>query len=84
MSQARKRFEAMRGNPRNDWSIGDIQMVCREFGLSCRVPTRGDHYVISHSSRSDILTIPAHRPIKPVYVKQFVRFVDAVEGGEHG
>jgi len=27
---------------------------------------------------TQILTIPAHRPIKPVYVRELVRFVDAV------
>jgi len=27
---------------------------------------------------TQILTIPAHRPIKPVYDRELVRFVDAV------
>ena len=27
---------------------------------------------------TSILTIPAHRPIKPVYIRELVRFVDGV------
>jgi hypothetical protein len=29
-----------------------------------------------------ILTIPAHRPIKPIYIRDLVRFVDAVREGQ--
>lgn len=28
---------------------------------------------------TDIVSVPAHRPIKPVYVRQFVRLVDQVK-----
>ena len=27
---------------------------------------------------TEILTIPARRPIKPIYIRELVRFVDAV------
>jgi hypothetical protein len=69
----------MRRNPAGDWAIGDIQAVCREFGINC-VPPRGggSHYKISYFSRQEILTVPFRRPIKPVYIRKLVRFVEAV------
>jgi len=27
----------------------------------------------------EILTIPSHRPIKPVYIRKLVQFIDALE-----
>lgn len=41
---------------------------------------KGSHYKVKHESQTAILTIPAHRPIKPVYIVELVRFVDAVTG----
>jgi len=45
-------------------------------------PRKGSHYKVSHGAMPMILTIPAHRPIKPVYVRDLVRFVDAVRESE--
>jgi hypothetical protein len=33
---------------------------------------------MSHPSQRDILTIPARRPVKAVYIRKLVRFIDAV------
>jgi len=35
--------------------------------------------VFSHEAVTDIVSVPAHRPIKPVYVRQFVALVDKVK-----
>jgi hypothetical protein len=78
MSKAQKRFESMRRNPTGDWTIADIEMVCREFGLRCWAPTRGSHFGISHDSQPGILTVPSRRAIKPIYIKAFVAYVEAV------
>lgn len=80
MSQAEKRLDGMRRNPVGDWTIGDIAMVCRAFEIDCAPPARGSHYDISHASRADILTIPARKPIKAPYIRDFVAFVDGVRG----
>ena len=80
MSQARKRLEAMRGNPRGDWRIDDIETICRAYGVDCRSPSGGgSHYTVSHASQAEILTIPYNRPIKVIYIKKFVAFIDEVE-----
>ena len=74
----------MRDNPR-DWDIGDIGVVCRHFGITFTAPKRGSHYKARHPAMAEILTIPAHRPINPVYVRRLVAMIDAVEEGKgHG
>ena len=35
-------------------------------------------YKVKHGSRPHVLTIPAHRPIKPVYIRALVALVDEV------
>lgn len=84
MSTATKTINKMRSNPRGDWRIDDVELVCRAYGLECLAPTRGDHYKVRHQSIPMVLVIPAHRPIKPVYIRQLVAMIDAMNGGQHG
>jgi hypothetical protein len=71
----------MRANPAGNWTIRDVEAVCREHGVGCKQPTGGgSHYKVSHHSQRDILTIPARRPVKAVYIRKLVRFIDAVTG----
>lgn len=79
MGQGEKRLEEMRRNPRGDWQIGDIRVVADAFGAVLTEPSGGSHYKVSHERLRDILTIPARRPIKPVYIRRFVAFVDEVK-----
>jgi hypothetical protein len=74
-----KRLEAMRRNPASDWKIADVEAVCREYEVDC-LPNRsgGSHYKIAHPSQREILTLPFKRPIKAVYIRKLVAFIDAV------
>jgi hypothetical protein len=74
-----KRLERMRSNPQGGWTISDVEALCREFDIAC-MPNRagGSHYKVAHASQREILTIPFKRPIKPVYIRKLVDFVDAV------
>ena len=76
MASGEKLLADMRANPR-DWRIADIER-CASFGIACVPPRKGSHYKVSYPAMTAILTIPAHRPIKPIYVRELVRFVDAV------
>jgi hypothetical protein len=79
MSQGEKRLEAMRRNPAGDWKIADVELICRTFDMSCSPPPGGgSHYRLSHPARPELLTIPARRPIKSVYIRKLVAFVDEV------
>jgi hypothetical protein len=77
------RLERMRVNPAGDWTVQDVEAVCREHGVSCSPPRGGgSHWKVSHPSQRDILTIPARRPIKPIYIRKLVRFIDGVAGAK--
>jgi hypothetical protein len=62
-------LERMRANPAGDWRIRDVEALCREYGLSFRFGKVTSHAHARHPSAREILTIPAHRPIKPVYIR---------------
>ena len=69
----------MRQNPRSDWTISDVETLCRSFGIWCAASRSGSsHYKVSHPASREILTIPFKRPIKAVYIRKLVAFVDAV------
>ena len=70
-------LERMRANAR-DWRIEDVKTLCAAFELELDRPPGGSHYSVKHSSQPRRLTIPFRRPIKPVYIRKLVRYVDAV------
>jgi hypothetical protein len=67
----------MRANPKGNWRIEDVKAVCDEFGILCE-PVRGggSHFKVGHAAIQRKLTIPFKRPIKPVYIRQLVAFID--------
>lgn len=76
MSGSSKRLDQMARNPQADWSINDIKTVCADNGFACTAPRGGgSHYKISSPHLNEILTIPARKPILPVYIRAFVGFV---------
>lgn len=77
MSKRAKLLEAMRNNPR-DWRIEDLITVARQFEIECR-SHGGSHHVFSYPGVEVDLSVPAHRPIKPIYIRQFLLLVDAVK-----
>lgn len=71
-----KMLERMREN-RKDWRIEQVETLCRQVGLCCRPPKTGSHYKITSAvATNGILTIPANRPIKPVYIKLLIELAD--------
>lgn len=74
-----KRLERMRANPRADWTMADVEAVCREHGIRCDPPRGGSsHHKVSHLQVREILTVPSRRPIKPVYIRKLVEMIDRV------
>ncbi|HYI47709.1 MAG TPA: type II toxin-antitoxin system HicA family toxin [Allosphingosinicella sp.] len=72
-----KLLDRMRRNPA-DWRIDDVRTLCESFGLDLDRRPNGSHYGISDVSQAAHVTIPFARPINRVYIRQLVRFVDAV------
>ena len=69
-------LDRMRANPAADWTIGDVERLCERYGLAFRPGKGTSHVSIRHPASPAILTIPAHRPIKPVYIRKLVRYID--------
>jgi hypothetical protein len=70
-------LDAMRRNPVGDWTMADIERECRRLDISIAPPRGGgSHWKLWYEGRRKSLTIPARRPLKPVYVRLFVAFVD--------
>ena len=80
MARADKTLEAMRAKPR-DWRIADLETIAAAFGMNVR-KSGGSHVVFFHPGVPEALSVPARRPIKPVYIRRFVALVDAVRGSE--
>jgi hypothetical protein len=73
-------LERMRANPARDWQISDVESLCREHGLSFRRGKGTSHGHAKHPMAREILTIPARRPIKPVYIRRLVRYIESYGG----
>ncbi len=72
-------LDGMRRNPAGSWTLRDVTGLCGRMGIRCMPPSGGgSHYKISDPTQREILTIPHARPIKPVYIRKLVRFIDAV------
>jgi len=80
MSSRDKLLARMRQNPR-DWRIEDLEALAQHFGLSVR-KTGGSHVIFYHPDLPELLSVPARRPIKPVYLRRFVSMIDELTGHE--
>jgi hypothetical protein len=70
----------MRINPR-DWRIEDLKVVAVRYELASR--QQGTSHVVFRTPNGEVLSVPVSKPIKPVYIKQFVRLIDNVKRGIH-
>jgi hypothetical protein len=68
----------MRGNPRADWTISDVEQSADSTVSSVDLHPV-DHITRSHMRASPtILTIVARKPIKPVYIRLLVKLIEAI------
>lgn len=77
MTTADKTLDRMRNNPR-DWRIDDLLSVAGRYDIEVR-NNGGSHHVFSAAGIVESLCIPAHRPVKPIYVKRFIVMIDAIK-----
>jgi len=79
VANAGKILGRMRVNPR-DWRIEDLKVLATHFSIEYRQP--GSSHVVFIHRKAGMLTVPAARPIKRVYIRRFVALIDKVEGTE--
>jgi hypothetical protein len=77
MNTAAKLLSSMRQNP-NDWTLPKLLTVAKRHGLEVR-SNGGNHHVFSHPSVKDPLSVPAHRPIKAIYIRRFVALIEQIQ-----
>lgn len=78
MSTSEKLLFNMRNNHKN-WRIDDLRKVFKQYGFVEKHSSGGSHISFSHPNLDEILTIPVHKPIKSIYVKQLIEKIDYLE-----
>ncbi|MBF0406459.1 MAG: type II toxin-antitoxin system HicA family toxin [Candidatus Riflebacteria bacterium] len=73
MSKREKLIEKMKNN-QLDWSINDIKALADFHGVEYR--QNGTSHVIFIRKDGKTLPIPSHRPIKPIYIKKLIEFLE--------
>jgi predicted RNA binding protein YcfA (HicA-like mRNA interferase family) len=69
-------LDRMKRNPAGDWTIADVEQLCEQHGLLFRLGKGTSHAHAKHPKAEEILTIPARRPIKPIYIRNLVRYIE--------
>ena len=78
VSAAGKTLQKMRRTQTGWWRIDELQSVAEENGVAWRKPGHGgSHVIFSASEIREIVSVPAKRPIKPVYIRQFLALIDS-------
>ena len=77
MSSIERYIRKMRNNPVN-WRIESLEAVARSLDMNIR-KSGGSHVVFEHEGSDILVSVPTRRPIKPVYVKQFIELIDDIE-----
>jgi hypothetical protein len=78
VGNAKKILAKMRNNPR-DWHIEDLKVLAHHFGIPFR--QHGTSHV-GFEFPAGTLPVPAKRPIKAVYIRQFLSQVESVQNTE--
>lgn len=73
MSKAQKILDQMRNNP-NNWRIKDLKKVAKRHGVNWR--QKGTNHVTFQFRNGRRTVAPADIPIKPIYVKNFIKELD--------
>lgn len=76
MTKLDKLLSAMRNNPRADWSIDDLKSLAKRFQVDWRQP--GTSHVTFSFEGVEPVTVPAHKPVRAIYVIRFLGLLDKI------
>ena len=77
MARTGKLLDSMKANPKADWTPGNVRTVARACGLAFR--QRGTSHAVATNALGRHLTIPMHKPIKPLYIRRLVELIEAAQ-----
>jgi len=73
MGKSDKLIAKMRNNP-NGWRIDNLKKLADKFYIEYRQP--GTSHVTFRAKNGEKLTVPARKPIKPIYIKKFIDLIN--------
>lgn len=73
MTQIEKLIKKMHANPQ-DWLISDLKKLAERYNIIWS--QNGTSHVQFVREDGITLTVPAHRPIKPIYVKKYLDLLE--------
>lgn len=80
MSKKEKLLQSIRNNP-SSVKFETLQNLLLYYGFKERQPKGGSsHY--SYILDKLILTVPKHKPVNKIYVKQFLKLIDEIENNK--
>ena len=77
MSKVEKLLLSMKNNRKDDWVIDDLKAVATRYNIDYRQP--GTSHVTFRTKQGVKLTVPARKPIKPIYIKMFIELIEQEE-----
>ena len=75
VNTATKMLIVMRRNPL-DWQLAQLQTVARQNNIDWR-HDKSSHCVFVRSD-GRTLSVLAHRPIKPIYIRKFIELMEGI------
>ena len=75
MSRAVKLLQKMKANPKADWTQSNVKTLVKAFDLTLRQRDTNHAVITNHSGQH--VTVPMHKPIKPLYIKRLVELIEA-------
>lgn len=80
MSKRDKLLQSIKNNPSNV-KFETLQKLLLHYSFKERQPKGGSsHY--TYTLGKLILTVPKHKPVNKIYVKQFLKFIDEIENNQ--
>lgn len=76
MVKAAKLLQKMRTSPKADWTPENIRSLCKAYDVKIR--QRGTSHAVLTNTKGAHLTIPMHKPIKPVYIRLLIQLLEDV------
>lgn len=73
MGKIDKLIQALENNPKGDWTIDDLKRIAHQYKFDYRQP--GTSHVTFRTGKGHKLTVPAHKPIKPIYIRLFLELL---------
>ena len=75
VSSTENLLRRMKAHPRGDWTPSHVKTLARAYHVTVR--QRGTSHAVLTNARGQHLTIPMHKPIKPVYIQHLVALIEA-------